>query len=192
MSSPSPLQRGLCYHIYNRGNNGETLFRSDADYRHFLKLYAHHIQPVADTFVYCLMPNHFHLLIHVRDGEVTKPASQAFSNLFNAYAKHAGQKHQRTGSIFEHPFHRIPVADEAYFMRLVLYIHGNPQKHGFVADFRDWIYSSYHALTGRRRTQLKRDEVLQRFGAIEAFEDMHKLEIDKKHLSGLHSEDFGI
>lgn len=190
MPSPAPLQRGMHYHIYNRGNNGETLFRADADYQHFLKLYAHHIEPVAGTFAYCLMPNHFHFLIHVLDGEVAKSASQAFSNLFNAYAKYAGRKYDRTGSVFEHPFHRIPIADEAYFMRLVVYIHGNPQRHGFVTDFRDWTYSSYHTLIGSRRTRLKRAVVMKHFGSAEDFQQVHAQEICLPVMPRLLTEDF--
>ena len=59
MTSPSPLEYGQYYHIYNRGNNGENLFFEERNYPYFLKLYAHHILPVADTYAYCLLRNHF-------------------------------------------------------------------------------------------------------------------------------------
>ena len=55
-----PLQFGQYYHIYNRGNNRENLFAEQRNYPYFLKLYAKHILPVAKTFAYCLLPNHFH------------------------------------------------------------------------------------------------------------------------------------
>lgn len=67
MSKLEPLLPGHYYHIYNRGNNGETLFREDRNYRYFLQLYAKHIAPVAETYAYCLMPNHFHFLVQVRE-----------------------------------------------------------------------------------------------------------------------------
>jgi REP element-mobilizing transposase RayT len=65
--TPPPLEPGCYYHIYNRGNNGEDLFREQRNYAYFFKLYAHLVSPVADTFVYCLMRNHFHLLIRIKD-----------------------------------------------------------------------------------------------------------------------------
>ena len=54
-------------------------------------------------------------------------------------------------------------------MRLIVYIHQNPQKHKFVEDFRDWNYSSYHELVGNMPTRLQRDRVLQLFGSREDF-----------------------
>lgn len=61
------LQPGGSYHIYNRGINGCNLFLDDADYLHFLRLYGKYMLPVADTFSYVLMPNHFHFVIRVRE-----------------------------------------------------------------------------------------------------------------------------
>jgi hypothetical protein len=53
--------------IYNRGNNGENLFREQRNYPYFLKLYAKHIEPIAETYAYCLLRNHFHLLVKIKD-----------------------------------------------------------------------------------------------------------------------------
>ena len=69
MSNPIPLHYGQYYHIYNRGNNRETLFVEDRNYRHFLRLYAKHITPVADTYAYCLLGNHFHFLVCIKPSE---------------------------------------------------------------------------------------------------------------------------
>lgn len=63
MPSPSPLQYNMYYHIFNRGNNRENLFREERNYVHFLNLYTYHTVSVAETFAYCLLPNHFHLLV---------------------------------------------------------------------------------------------------------------------------------
>ncbi len=62
-----PLEHGKYYHIYNRGINGENLFREKANYLYFLKLYDKYIDPVAETYAWCLMPNHFHLLVRIKD-----------------------------------------------------------------------------------------------------------------------------
>ena len=62
-----PMEYGKFYHICNRGVNREDLFRNDDNYRYFLKLYAKHVEPVADTFAWCLLKNHFHLLVRIKE-----------------------------------------------------------------------------------------------------------------------------
>jgi hypothetical protein len=66
VSKPVPLQHGRYYHIYNRGNNRENLFIEERNYHHFLRLYARYVAPVADTYAYCLLRKHFHLLVRVK------------------------------------------------------------------------------------------------------------------------------
>ncbi len=116
MSKPIQLTEGTYYHIYNRGNNREDVFVEPDNYPYFLSLYTKHIEPVAETFAYCLLRNHFHLLVRIKSdpkgsenarGRI--PAHQAFGNLFNAYAKAINNRYRRTGSLFQHPFGRIPV-----------------------------------------------------------------------------------
>jgi len=72
MTSPPALQYGVYYHIYNRGVNRENIFREERNYPYFLKLYARYIEPVAETYVYCLLRNHFHALVRIRDAETLK------------------------------------------------------------------------------------------------------------------------
>ncbi len=67
MTNPIPLEPGKFYHVYNRGNNRENIFNEEQNYAYFLKLYAFHIGPIADTFAYCLMRNHFHLSVRIKD-----------------------------------------------------------------------------------------------------------------------------
>ncbi|MCK9210169.1 MAG: hypothetical protein M0Q53_08830 [Prolixibacteraceae bacterium] len=73
MSDPQiTLEPGNFYHIYNRGINSCNLFREPANYEHFLELYEKYISPVADTYAWVLMPNHFHLLVRVKEDVVYK------------------------------------------------------------------------------------------------------------------------
>lgn len=117
------LEHGKFYHIYNRGNNGENIFIEERNYTHFLSLYEKYILPVADTFAFCLLRNHFHLFARIKTvGEILKeidlqgfrnleglklpePTNQ-FSKLFNAYAKAINAAYGRTGSLFEKRFRR--------------------------------------------------------------------------------------
>jgi REP element-mobilizing transposase RayT len=62
-----PIEHEKYYHIYNRGINGEILFREPENYKHFLRLYEKYIDPVAETFAWCLLRNHFHLLVRIKE-----------------------------------------------------------------------------------------------------------------------------
>jgi len=176
MANPIPLQPGRFYHIYNRGNNGENLFIEERNYRYFLQLYIQHVHPVVDTYAYCLLRNHFHLLVRIKDLSVLepKPPYQYFSNLFNAYTKSINKAYGRTGALFERPFRRIEVIGKAYFRNVVAYIHRNPQHHGFVDDFREWPYSSYDVVLSDKSTRLQRDVVLDWFGGPQEFMELQQ------------------
>jgi len=187
MTSPSALLHNTYYHIYNRGINRENIFIEERNYAHFLSLYAKYIEPVAETFAYCLLRNHFHLLVRIKsESEIqtlrvlesnypqgTFRVSTQFSNLFNAYAKAINKAYGRTGSLFQHPFGRVPVTNDQQFYRVVLYIHQNPQKHKMVDDFRDWKYSSYDALVTGKPSRLQRERLLAWFGSRDDFARLH-------------------
>ncbi len=126
---------------------------------------------------------------------LTSP-SQKFGNFLNAYAKSINKAYDRTGSLFQQRFGRIEVTSNAHFLRLIAYIHRNPQKHGFVDDFREWPYSSYHAILSQKDTRLKRDEVLAWFGegaqvdARKQFIEFHEREVDEARIAPLVADDF--
>jgi len=152
MSTQIPLISEYFYHIYNRGNNGENLFIEERNYYYFFKLYTHYIYPIADTYAYCLMPNHFHLLVRIKPQLEQNTYHQAFSNLFSTYTKAINKKYQRTGSLFEKPFKRIHVDSDHYFIALIRYIHQNPQKHGFTNNFRTYPFSSYQTIYQQKKS----------------------------------------
>lgn len=208
-----PITYGTFFHIYNRGNNGENIFIQERNYAYFMELWWKHISPIAETWAFSLLRNHFHATVYIKDKENLHPdltgltdnltsqnlrvgkdispsdsredlsglknpelkePSQYFSNFFNAYARGVNIATQRTGALFERPFNRIPVATESYLMRLIVYIHQNPQKHQFVTDFRDWNYSSYHDLVSNAPTRLQREKLLQLFGSRADFIRIHQ------------------
>lgn len=182
MLNESTLQKlhpGALYHIYNRGNNKEILFKEGVNYHYFLKLWKKYIHPVAETFCYILLSNHFHFFIRIRtyrvvNGNEMEPlqdliVSRSFSNLFNAYAKAINKKYKRTGSLFQERFRRKLVDDDAYFTSLIGYILTNAQKHGFCNSVEAYPHSAYHALVSDKPTNLLREELLAWFGGREAF-----------------------
>lgn len=185
------------YHVYNRANGSERLFLSEENYRFFLQKYKEYISPVADTFCYCLMPNHFHFLIKIkseeelrkinlakdlqgfknleglRADEFEKQIAKQFSNFFNAYAKAFNKATNRKGSLFMHPFKRKRVSDQNYLYKLVHYIHYNPVNFTTCNLPEEWPHSSYPALIGNEQTFLERDEVISWFGDKDNFLHIH-------------------
>lgn len=199
MSSIKPLQAGRYYHLYNRGNNGETLFVEARNYRYFLKLYAKYADPVVETFAYCLMPNHFHFLVRVREPEGQECQSYEdwhsfvalqFRNLFSTYTKAFNKAYGRSGSLFQKPFRRKRVDSDRYFTALVAYIHRNPQHHGFVDAFDDWPWSSYGAVLADRPTRVQRDAVLAWFGDRREFAASHRVAADTGIIAPLIADDW--
>ncbi len=93
MTSPAPLQYGQYYHIYNRGNNRENIFIEERNYRYFLKLYAKYIEPIAHTYAYCLLRNHFHFLVRIKtveEQEKTLRVSETLRVSYNALVCSSG------------------------------------------------------------------------------------------------------
>jgi putative transposase len=172
-----PLTFGNFYHIYNRGNNHENLFLQERNYAYFLELWWKHTSPIAETWAFCLLKNHFHAVIYIKNKEDLtglKDPSRYFSNFFNAYARGFNIAAHRSGALFERPFKRIPVDTTAYLMQLIVYIHQNPQKHRLTEDFREWKYSSYHFLASEGPSRLPRDKIIRLFGSSEDFIRIHQ------------------
>jgi putative transposase len=113
------------------------------------------------------------------EGQSRKPlgshyVSDQFSNFFNAYAKTVNKAYGRTGSLFQHPFGRVPITTDRQFWNVIAYVHQNPQKHGFVKDFRDWKYSSHEVILSNKPTVIKRNEVMKWFGTRDDYLALHK------------------
>ena len=128
------LEKDYYYHIYNRGINGANIFENENNKIYFLKQFSKYLSDKISVFAYCLMNNHFHLVIRLNSEE--KEVTQAFSNLFNSYAKAFNKQTSRTGSLFEKHFRRIKLKDETYLKHLIIYVHLNP-KHHFDINLRN-------------------------------------------------------
>jgi len=191
----TPLLPGNFYHIYNRGIDSCNIFRETDNNEHFLGLYDKYISPVADTFAWVLMKNHFHLLVRILPINVTpedfenlqglknanKRINQQFSNLFNAYTKAFNKRYDRTGSLFEHTFRRKLISNESYLKKVILYIHNNPVHHGFCSHPVEYPWSSYLSCISVKSTKLKRDVVMGWFDNEANFKHWHhqKIEVEK-------------
>lgn len=183
-----PIAEGNFYHIYNRGNNGIVIFPDNNAKRYFLSLYDKYIFPIADTYAWCLMKNHFHFLIYIKTKDeidssqlrystVEKPkvldASKQFSHFFNAFTQGINKKFGRTGSLLEKPFERKKIGSEQYLRKLISYIHNNPIHHGITTDVSQYKWTSYKTIISQKPTKLKRKEVIKYYGDIENFVYFH-------------------
>lgn len=214
MSTSTPILPGRFYHIYNRGiNSGQIIFER-RNYLYFLQLYAKYMLAVFDTYAYCLLGNHYHLLVRVKTeqerlhalqahtsaGRLDQPerlaqsqlksASDHFNHMQIAYTMSINKAYGRTGGLMERPFRRKLVESNAYFTNLVAYIHQNPQKHGIVNDFRDWPWTSYGAFLTNQHSHLQREFVLDWFGSQTEFLEFHDIAADEQMLAPLIDDDF--
>ncbi|MUP44730.1 transposase [Gramella sp. BOM4] len=138
-----PMISDSYYHIFNRGNNKQAIFFETRNYRYLLSLFEKYLLSVCDIYAYCLLSNHFHLLVKTKKEMEAKIISQAFSNCFNAYAKAINKAYNRTGSLFQDRFRRKKIDDETYLRNLIIYIHQNPVHHGVASNFKNYEFSSY-------------------------------------------------
>ena len=172
------LEYGTYYHIYNRGINNTTLFKERTNFEYFLKLYDLHINPIAETYAWCLMKNHFHFLIRIKDVDnivVEKKIlpSQSISNLCNAYTKAFNKMYHRHGALFERPFRRKQINFDTYFQNVIIYIHNNPVHHKICEHPLQYPWSSYLTCISEKPTKLQRKEVLSIFDDVDNFKFVH-------------------
>lgn len=201
------LEENNLYHIYNRGNGGLNIFFQERNYEYFLRKYDEYISPFAETYAFCLMPNHFHLLIRIKPyaafpamqqipsfGKMESVMSQQFRRLFISYSMSINKQEERSGSLFQKNFRRKEVDSEEYFTRLVYYIHTQPSHHGFRhIDDRDYPWSSYGRILGGQMASfqkmpsvaLMKKEVLDWFGGKEHYQKFHEQAQNLKEIKHL-------
>ncbi len=192
------MELGKVYHLYDHAVHKNNIFVDADNYRYFLSRYIHYLSGVVDTMAYCLMPNHFHFVIRVKtrdqiltlpmeilvmwkisanstDYDIQRRVGRQFANLFNAYAQALNKQQSRKGALFNAVFSRKLIDNKIYFQNVICYVHHNAVHHGFCEYFGEWFYSSYKTLVlNDLPVFLKRDLVLNSFGGIDAFIEMHK------------------
>ncbi len=129
------------YHIINRGVEQRVVFKEAADYEYFEELMCFYAKSYHITLHnYCLMSNHYHLLIEITSENLSKFMRQLNMN----YAIYFNKKYNRAGHLWQGRFKSWYVTDEAYLYTLMRYIEQNPLKANIIQDLKDYPYSSYH------------------------------------------------
>ena len=174
MKDSSFYNAGEYYHIYNRAVGSERLFYSPENYRFFLRKSGQYLNEVFDFLCYCLMPNHFHFLVRVKEN--SNPDHQ-LRRFFISYSMALNKFRNRMGSLFMKPYNRKFVETEDYLTTLIFYIHLNPVHHGLTQSFEDYKWSSYQSINNNFTSplDLKREWIIDWFGGPEGFRSGHKV-----------------
>ena len=134
------LQHGYCYHLLNRGNGKATLFLDRFDYSAFMKLLAG-MRAGYDVrlLAYCLMPNHFHLVLQA---EATGAVSEAMQWAQTSYVSRFRVRYGSTGHIFQGRFKSFPIQNDRHMLTVMRYVERNPVRANLVDSALGWPWSS--------------------------------------------------
>jgi putative transposase len=139
---------GHYYHVYNRGVDRRPIFAEDENYLFLLRRAKAYLADEALTLIaYCLMPNHYHLLLRP---DAEGALAHFVQRLFNSYTQALNRQQGRSGTLFEGRAKSILVDDERYVLALCRYIHLNPVQAGLVSEPGEWPYSNYLEWVGQR------------------------------------------
>ena len=172
------FESGFVYHFYSRAIGAEKLFVEEENFFFFLKKYEKYLDPYFETMAYCLIPNHFHFLIRVKENCGDEEIVKSIGDFLNAYTKSFNKLYSRNGGLFQRKFKRKKVELDSYYTRLIIYIHLNPVKHDLTINPINWQFSSYNTYFSTKPSKLNRDEVIRWFGGLEEFKKVHSLNLD--------------
>jgi putative transposase len=150
MSRPLRIEfLGAVYHVTSRGDRRELIYREDADRTMQLAVIAQAMNRFdAQVLAYCLMGNHFHLVLHTRRANL----SRLMRHVNGVYTQSFNRRHGLVGHLFQGRFKAILVDREAYLLALCRYVERNPVAAGIVAAPEDWPWSSCRAHLGQAAT----------------------------------------
>lgn len=136
---------GAIYHVTSRGDRQEPVFEGDADRRAFLSLVGETMSRFdAGVLAYCLMDNHYHLVLQTRQGNL----SRLMQRLNGVYTQTFNRHHGKAGHLFQGRFKAILVDKDAYLLEVCRYVELNPVRARSVRDPAKWPWSSYRAHVG--------------------------------------------
>ncbi|MCD4796184.1 MAG: transposase [Candidatus Cloacimonetes bacterium] len=180
---------GHFFHLYTRANAKEDkLFFEKENYLYFLRQYKKYLSPIFIMICYCLIPNHYHFLIKVRnlnkifeyqkknnykhngnELKLNEFLIRQITNFHISYSKAINKKYNRRGSLFQEKPKVKPVLEINYLLRLARYIHRNPLKHKIAENLEDWKFSSFPDYANLRKGKIPDKRFL--LANYESFED---------------------
>jgi len=153
-----PFLQNNYFHVYNRGNNYCKIFFAEKNYKFFLKRLLAIFDNRINLAAYCLMPNHYHLLVKIIEDNYLEKAMQRLST---SYTKAINKQNGRVGHLFQGRYKAKLVPNNEYLLHLSRYIHLNPVRGGLVDNPEDWEHSSYcDYISGNNAEYLDKDIIL--------------------------------
>ena len=184
------FEENQTYHIYNRSVSETDLYRTEDNYRYFLKQWQKYLGNYMEVLAYCLMLNHFHFLTTIKpvnepirafiQKENTVAASNflhkeitynifledQFKRLFSSYSLAFNKQHQRRGALFQKRFKRVQLHNIESIIDKLYYIHHNPIHHGFTVFYQGWDFSSYAAYFSGKPTKVAVEAMMDMFSTF--------------------------
>jgi len=142
------LVDGFVYHVLNRGNGGQEVFNKDQDYKVFADLMKEtKARYSIKIFAYCLMPNHFHMVVvPIHAEELSKGMQWLMTSHVRRYHQHYGT----SGHIWQGRFKSFIIQEDNHLLTVLRYVEGNPVRAGLVNSAKDWSWSSHREAIGER------------------------------------------
>jgi putative transposase len=166
----------VLYHVYNRGNNRQQIFFSKENYLYFKDKIVAELNPYCDLIAYCLIPNHFHLIIHANEKTVEVPernkiSKSAFSDgvriLLSSYTRAINRQEKRFGSLFTQNTQSKALMNWSenkwYAEYCFYYAHRNPYANKLVQNLNDWPYSSYPEYASKKVEPICNHEIARQY-----------------------------
>ncbi len=155
------FQEAGIYHVYNRGCNRGKVFFNDENYRYLIRKLESSIEQFnIEVIAYCLMPNHYHLLVRQKS-EI--PVSKWLQRIFNGYSQAVNKQEKWTGTLFEGRPKHILIDSDRYLLEIIAYIHYNPVAARLVDHPDEWEFSNCLEWMGQRSTTLLSEDFIRTF-----------------------------
>lgn len=142
------------YHIYNRGNRRLKVFFKEGNYDYFLSKVQKHICPYAQLMAFCLLPNHFHLLIKTKQDLFNQELNTQIGIMLRSYTRAINKQEGIYGSLFQQATKAKQIKSNDYLLNCFNYIHRNPLNDGLVKKLEDWRHSSFPFYIGKKESSL--------------------------------------
>lgn len=186
------------YHVFNRGVEKRLIFQDKQDYKMLLyylfiylvplekvllkypllpiRLYNKNLSKEVELVCFCLMPNHFHFLLHQTTQDAT---SKLMKQIMNGYTHYFNQKYKRVGPLVQGVFKAVDIPSDEIFVHISRYIHLNPVTAGLTDNLEDYKWSSYPEYLGQKESSLSRKErVLDLFSSAQDYKNFIQDQID--------------
>ena len=177
------MEPGLFYHVCNRAVGNDVLFKHFFDYNDWMTDIEKIILPVANLHAYCMLDNHYHLLVRIHENASGIEFSQSINRLQSIHAKRINYKYRRKGGLFISPFNRIPIKDDEQLAWIFWYIHRNPLHHIKTGNWKDYPYSSFSYYEQNRAFFIDTSYMYNFFGGQDQLIKHHESQADAYLLS---------